>query len=129
MSIIITTIKEQFVTKIHKSVRKTFPGLNKLLQGDPVEMIPYAKFTKGFRYILVVNDVFSEFVWVEPVKQKTEKRCYYFNEVPKYWYRKEFCNQNFRKLMEHYKIHHFSRFSNLRARVIERVNKTLQKIM
>ncbi|KAJ8962878.1 hypothetical protein NQ318_001286 [Aromia moschata] len=32
-------------------------------------MIPYAKVNKGFHYILVVINVFSKFVWAQPVKR------------------------------------------------------------
>lgn len=65
-----STIKEEVVNEIHRPARKKFrrrrvivKGLNDLIQGDLVEMIPYAKINKGFRYILVVINVFSKFVW------------------------------------------------------------------
>lgn len=47
------TVKVQFITEFHKSVR---------------EMIPYAKVNKGFHYISVVTVVLSKFGSIEPDK-------------------------------------------------------------
>lgn len=67
----------EIVEELHKPVRKNFKrrhvilkGLNDLYQADLCEMIPYAKVNKGFRYILVVINTFSKFVWALPVKRK-----------------------------------------------------------
>lgn len=56
-----------------------------LLQRNPVEMIPYAKFIKTFRYILFVIDVFSKSIMVEPVKWKQGKHLTYWKK--KFLYR------------------------------------------
>lgn len=70
-------IKEDVVQELHKPARKNFrrrhvivKGLNDLIQADLVEMIPYAKSNRGYRYILIVINVFSKFVWAQPVKRK-----------------------------------------------------------
>ncbi|KAJ8912460.1 hypothetical protein NQ315_002826 [Exocentrus adspersus] len=69
-------IKEDVVNEIHKPARRNFlwrrvqvRGLNDLIQADLVEMIPYARENSGYRYILVVINVFSKYVWAEA------KRC------------------------------------------------------
>ena len=66
--------------ELHRQARRNFPrrkvivkGLNEFWQGDLVEMQPYAKQNRGFRYLLTVIDVWSKFAWAIPVKTKTGK--------------------------------------------------------
>ncbi|KAJ8912375.1 hypothetical protein NQ315_014743 [Exocentrus adspersus] len=61
-----SNIKEDVVNEVHKPARRNFlrrrvqvRGLNNLIQADLVEMIPYARENSGYRYILVVINVFS----------------------------------------------------------------------
>lgn len=140
-------IKEEVVNELHKSARKNFrrrhvivKGLNDLLQADLVEMIPYSKINKGYRYILVVINVFSKFVWCEAVKNKTGKEVTHAMEKilsqdkikPKNLQTdmgKEFYNKEFKELMNKFKINHYSTYSNLKASVVERVNRTLKNLM
>lgn len=70
-----STIKEQVVLEIHKPARKNYKrrkvivtGLDDLIQADLVEMIPYVRLYRGFRYILAVINALSKFVWGQPVK-------------------------------------------------------------
>ena len=142
-----TTIKEQVVNELHKPARKKFmrrrvivKGLNDLLQADLVEMQPYSKFNRGYRYILVVINVFSKYVWAEPVKTKSGKDVATAMKTILLTLKTnpqnlqtdrgtEFFNQHFQKLMERFKINHYSTFSNLKASVVERVNRTLKTRM
>ena len=142
-----TTIKEQVVNELHKPARKKFmrrrvivKGLNDLLQADLVEMQPYSKFNRGYRYILVVINVFSKYVWAEPVKTKSGKDVAAAMKTILHTLKTnpqnlqtdrgtEFFNQHFQKLMERFKINHYSTFSNLKASVVERVNRTLKTRM
>lgn len=41
----------------------------------------------------------------------------------------EFYNRDFSELMKKYEINHYSTFSNLKASIVERVNRTLKNIM
>lgn len=140
-------IKEDVVNELHKPARIHFKrrrvivkGLNDLLQADLVEMIPYAKINKDYKYILVVINVFSKFVWCEPVKNKSGK------EVTKAMEKilsqmkvtvknlhtdmgTEFYNKDFKQLLEKWKINHYSTYSNLKASIVERVNRTLKHQM
>lgn len=140
-------IKETVVNELHKPARKNYKrrhviikNLNDLWQADLVEMQPYAKFNKGFRYILVVINTFSKYVWVQPVKRKTGKEVAHamktiLEEVkipPKNMQTdlgKEFYNQDFKNLMVDFKINHYSTYSNLKASIVERVNRTLKGLM
>ena len=139
-------IKETVVNELHKPARKNYrrrrvviKGFNDLWQADLVEMLPYAKFNKGFRYILVVINTFSKYVWAKPLKSKKGKDVaeamniiLKYNNTPKNLRTdlgKEFYNQHFQQIMQKYKINHYSTFSNLKASIVERVNKTLKGIM
>lgn len=143
----ISNVKRDVVEELHKPARKNFPrrrvivkGLNDLIQADLVEMIPYAKFNKGFKYILVVINAFSKFVWAYPIKQKTAKDV--VAAIEKVFQHKknlvkniqtdmgtEFYNKNFQSLMKKLNINHYSTYSNLKASVVERVNRTLKNMM
>lgn len=142
-----TNIKEEIVNELHKPARKYFKrrrvivkGLNDLVQADLVEMIKYAKINKGYKYILVVINVFSKFVWCEPVKNKSgnevvramDKILSQMNARPKNLQTdmgKEFYNKKFKELTDKWKINHYSSYTHLKASVVERVNRTLKNKM
>lgn len=140
-------IKRDIVGELHKQSRVNFErrrvivkGLDDLFQADLVEMIPYARENKGHRYILVVIDAFSKYVWAVAVKTKTgeeiskamKKVLNTNNRIPKNLQSdmgKEFYNKTFQDLMKKYKINHYSTFSSKKASIVERVNRTLKSIM
>ena len=43
------------------------------MQIDLISLIPYAKFNRGHKYILIAIDTFSKYVWVQPLKSKGGK--------------------------------------------------------
>lgn len=139
--------KIDIVNEIHKPARINFKrrkvvvkGLNELLQADLVEMIPYAKYNKNYRYILIVIDVFSKYVWGEPVKSKSgvdvtramKKILVTDKRIPTNLQTDngtEFYNTNFQKLMKEYNINHYSSYSSKKCSVVERVNRTIKSMM
>lgn len=141
------SVKRQIVEELHRPARKNFKrrrvvlkGLNDLFQADLVEMIPYAKSNKGFRYILVVIDAFSKYVWAYPVKRKTGKsvaeamkKVFLSSKgTPKNLQTdmgKEFYNSEFKTLMDKFTINHYSTYSNMKSSIVERVNRTLKNMM
>lgn len=141
------SIKRQIIEELHKPARKRFrrrrvivKGLNDLYMADLVEMIPYAKINKGFRYILVLLNMFSKRVWACPLKRKTgedvtkamKKLLTSTGGTPDNLQTdmgKEFYNQHFRKLMQTFNINHYSTFSSMKASPVERVNRTLKNKM
>lgn len=141
------SVKKDIVEELHRAARKNFKrrrvilkGLNDLFQADLVEMIPYAKSNKGFRYILVVINAFSKYVWAFPVKRKTGQAV---TEAMKKVFStaanvpvnlqtdmgKEFYNKDFGDLMKQKNINHYSSYSNLKSSIVERCNRTLKNIM
>lgn len=136
--------KEGIVNEIHRNVQHNFKrrrvimyGINDLLQADLVEMIPYHKENKQFRYLLTVINVFSKFAWAIPLKSKSAKDVTVAfrsilnstHQIPKNIQTdagKEFFNYQFKKLMTDFKINHYTTFSKMKASIVERFNRTLK---
>lgn len=136
-------IKQQIVNELHKPARRNFKrrsvilkGIDDLWQADLIEMIPYARQNNGFKYILVVIDGFSKFAWAEPLKTKSASevanafsRILQLGRKPKNLQTdqgKEFFNAVFSKLMSKHNINHYSTYSNIKACIAERFNRTLK---
>lgn len=143
------TKKEDVVRELHKPARRNFKrrkvvirGLHDLFQADLVEMIPYSRVNRGFRYILVVINAFSKYVWAVPVKSKTGREVTDAMESvlikttttppPRNLQTdmgREFYNKQFKDLMKRFNINHYSTFSTLKASIVERCNRTLKNRM
>jgi len=139
--------RAQIVSEIHRPVRRNFrrrkfiqKGLNDTWQIDLVEMIPYAKFNKGNKYLLTVIDIFSKYAYAVPIKnknannvllgmQKVFKRAGTLPKNIQSDQGKEFFNKEFRKLMERKKINHYHTYSEMKASIVERFNRTLKNSM
>ena len=71
-------LKSQNAYTLNKPMRRRFPtrayktfGIDDLWQMDLMEMIPYSKINKGYKYILTCIDVFSRFARAIPIKSKS----------------------------------------------------------
>ena len=139
--------RRRVVAELHAPARKNFPrrrvivrGYDDLWQADVVEMRPYARFNRGYNYILTVIDVLSKFAWAVPLKTKTG------NEVARALAKivrdgarspknlqtdhgKEFYNADMTRLTLKHGINHYSTYSVMKASVVERFNRTLKNAM
>lgn len=138
--------KRKIVEELHKPARRNYVrrsfdirGIDETWQADLVEMIPYAKQNKGFNYMLNVIDTMSKFAWSVPVKRKTGQNV---TEAMKSILKKgriptnlqtdrgkEFFNKEFQDLMQQFNINLYSTYSNLKASICERFNRTLKSKM
>lgn len=141
------SIKTTVVDELHAPARKNYErrrvlikSLHDLWQADLVEMLPYRRFNKGYRYILVVINAFSKYVWIQPLKSKSAKDVTKamrnilegVKNAPKNLQTdmgKEFFNKEFQKLMIDFSINHYNTYSNLKASIVERVNRTIKNLM
>lgn len=137
---------EDTVRELHRPARRNFirrkveiRNLDETWQADLVDMSAYAGNNNGYKYLLTVIDIFSKFAWAVPIKRKNAKDVTDAMEsilragrVPKKLHvdrGKEFYNSLFQSLMETYGIHLYSTFSNMKASICERFNRTLKRNM
>lgn len=135
--------KLQVVKELHKQARKNFKrrrtiikGFDDLWQTDLAEFGPYARENKGYKYILLVIDCFSKYLWTRPLKNKTGPEVtaamtniFKEGRIPKNIQSddgKEYYNQHFQKLMKKHGINHYSTYSTKKAAIVERVIRTLK---
>ena len=130
---------------LHKPMKRRFPtrkykvsGPNELWQMDLMEMIPYASVNKGHRYILTCIDVFSRVARVEPLKSKDgptvakaiTSMLKQSDVIPRHLQTdlgKEFYNSSVKDVLTQHGINHYSIYSEYKAAVVERFNRTLRE--
>ncbi len=73
-------LEKEDVYKIHKPPERTFETekiivgqVDEQWDGDLVVFTQFSKYNKGHGYIAVFIDLFSRFVWLEPLKTKSKK--------------------------------------------------------
>ena len=132
---------KQLAYSLNKPMRKRFPtrayraaGVNNVWQMDLMEMIPYASINDGYRYVLTCIDVFSRFARAVAVKTKSGKeiadavRTLVNQQPPKHVQTdlgKEFYNSHVASVWKEFGVNHYSVFSQYKAALVERFNRTL----
>ena len=130
------TLHRKAVTKFKR--RKVFiPSIDNQWVADLLEIGKYARYNKGYRYLLNILDGFSRFAWVEPIKNKQSSTvAQAFTRVldrahPRkpvhiqFDLGKEFIGRPFQNLLKANNIKSFSVHSEIKACLIEAFNKTL----
>ena len=136
---------EAIARELHRPARRkytrrkvTLKGLHDLYQADLVEMIPYAKLNNNMHYILTILDCFTKFAFAIPLKNKSglvvakalepilkkHKMKHFQTDQGKEWF-----NTHVAKLMKKYNINHYATYSDLKASIVERLNRTLKEKM
>lgn len=138
--------KQQIVDEIHRYARKNFErrkysmrGIADTLQADLIDMQAFKQKNRGYRYILIVIDVFSKKAYAEPLKDKTAKSVteameIIFNRVGQHIQNlhtddgKEFFNGLMKQLLARYgNINHYSTYSVKKASIVERLIRTIKQ--
>jgi hypothetical protein len=139
-------MKVVIANELHRPARRNYPrryvdirGLDETWQADLVDMSAYSSINNGYKFLLTVIDIFSKFAWGVPIKSKRAgdvtiamKSVLTQGRAPKHLHvdqGKEFYNSEFRALMKQYGINMYSTFSNLKASICERFNRTLKSKM
>ncbi|KAF0753029.1 Integrase catalytic domain-containing protein, partial [Aphis craccivora] len=133
---------ESIANELHRPVRKIFLRrsvvtrfIDDLWQADLMDMQSHSRQNYGFKYILVVIDTYSKYVWMEALKNKTSKECTngMFNILKKAHPKllqtdngTEFYNIKLQNLMKKNKIKHYSSYSVIKCLMAERVIQTLK---
>ena len=138
----------ELADELHKPIRHKFQKrkvvastVDAIWTSDLVEMIPLARFNKGYRYLLMIIDVFSKYGWIVPLKTKTGTAvASAFKQVFKESGRvparlwtdkgKEFYNKSMKELLEkNNDIVLYSTENEEKSSVAERWNRTMKQKM
>jgi hypothetical protein len=138
-------VRTLIAKELHKQGRVNYPrryvelkGISDLYQADLVEMIPYSRINKGFKYIMTIINCFSKFAIALPLKSKQADEIVANLEpvLKKYPMKhfqtdqgKEWFNLKVKALFEKYNINHYATFSDMKASIVERFNRTLKTKM
>ena len=133
----------ELADELHKPVKKKFlrrrvisKSIDEIWATDLVEMQKFSKWNKGYRYLLMVIDVFSKFEWIVPLKDKTGKivanafkKIFKEKRIPKFVWTdkgKEFYNKNMKSLLDQHNIKLYSTENEEKSSVVERWNRTIK---
>ena len=134
-------LKSQDAYTLHKRTRK--PKFRRTLvfkprdlwQIDLLDMQKYSKENDGYRYICVIIDCFSRYVWVKPLKNKTGKATVkalallLMNERHKLVQADqgtEFFNRDVKRMLEAFGPKLYHTYTDKKAAIVERVQRTLR---
>ena len=137
---------QQLADELHKPIRRKFKtrrvisnGIDEIWCSDLVEMQQFSKWNKGFRYLLMVLDVFSKYGWIIPLKDKKGetvmnafKTIFKEGRKPQYLWTdkgKEYYNKHVKDLLEKNKITLYSTENEEKSSVCERWNRTIKTRM
>jgi len=128
--------------ELHRPAIKTFPRRkivslfkDDLWQADLIDMQSYSRTNKGFKFILIIIDTYTKYVWTVPLKNKSSKEVtqgmliIFTNNHPKLLQTdnsREFYNKPFQDLMKKYNVKHYSTYSSIKAGIVERVIRTIK---
>ena len=134
---------QQLADELHKPITRTFKkrkvisnGIDEIWAADLVDMRSFSKWNKGYKYLLMVIDVFSKYGWIRGLKdKKTETVRLAFADIlrdrkPKMlWTDKgsEFISRHFKEFLKkknRIKLYHTE--NEEKSSVVERWNKTIK---
>lgn len=131
--------------ELHKPARRRFQtrrtitnSIGDLWQADLVDMQQISRQNKGFKYYLAVIDTFSKMGYAEPLKTKSmgevasafDKILKHSKVRPKNLQTDqglEFFNKQFRELCQKHKINHYNTWTDKKAAIVERWNRTIKE--
>ena len=128
--------------ELHFPLRKNFPkryvfvrNAGEIYGADLVDMRALSKENDGFKYILMVIDIFSKFGWAVPIKFKTGEavknaleKIFREKKGAKIWadFGREFYNKKVKDMLKRRDISLYSTENEEKCSVIERWNRTIK---
>ena len=136
-------IQKQESYSRNKGVKRNFQrgrvivaGIDDQFDADLASLIYYADDNDGYKYLLVVIDIFSRFAWAEPLKDKTSNeiisafdKILSDGRIPRRLRTdaaKDFTSNKFQDYVKSKNIVHFVTHSEKQANYVERFIKTLK---
>ena len=139
--------EEKLADELHKPIRRNFPkrrvivhNVDDIWCSDLVDMQKLSKWNKGYKYLLMVLDLFSKYGWIVPLKTKTGLEVSKaFESIfkkskgkpKKLWVDKgkEYYNKNMLDLLAKNNIEIYSTKNEEKSSVCERWNRTIKEKM
>ena len=132
--------------ELHKPIRNNFRKrrvivnhIDEIWCSDLVEMQHFSKWNKGFRYLLMVLDIFSKYGWIRAMKDKKGntvaeglKSIFKDGRTPEYLWTdkgKEYYNKDVKDLLSKHKITLYSTENEEKSSICERWNRTIKTMM
>ena len=142
----VPAMSEELADELHKPIRKHFEKrrviskhVDDIWAADLVDMQYYSRSNKGYKYILMIIDVFSKYGWAIPLKTKTGVEVskafadlWKKQKPPKYLWTdkgKEFINKHMNELLVKYNVHLYWTENEEKSSVVERWNRTIKSKM
>lgn len=137
---------DELANELHKPIKRKFKkrrvyakGVDDIWTADLVDMQLFSKSNKGYKYILMIIDVFSKYGWAIPLKTKTGIEVaksfadLWKTQKPprKLWTDKgkEFYNKVMLNLLGRKKVEIYSTENEEKSSIVERWNRTIKSIM
>ena len=136
-------LKSQDSYTLHKTIRKPRKYRRTLVfaprdlwQIDLLDMQKYARQNRGYRYMCVIIDCFSKFLWIKPLKSKRGKEIVkalallLMSERPNKIQAdqgSEFFNKDVAKMLEAFGPKLYHSYSDKKAAIVERVQRTIRQ--
>ena len=136
-------LQKQETYGLTRPVRHNFPrnrvivnGIDVQWDGDLIDMVNLTKFNDQYKYILLMIDIFSRYVWLEPLKTKkggevaqAMKKVFDQGRQPvrlRTDKGTEFTNQQVRRFLASVNVHTFVTHNEPKANYAERAIKTIK---
>ena len=135
-------LQNQDAYSLNKAVKRNFQhghvivsGIDDQWDADLASFAHDADENDGYKYLLVVIDIFSRYAWIEPIKDKTAKEVVKaFNKIISKGRKprklrtdaaKDFTSKGFQEYVKSKDIAHFTTHSEKQANYVERFIKTI----
>ena len=136
----------ELTNELHKPVRRKFRKIivfakhvDSIWAADLVDMQYYARTNRGYKYILMIIDVFSKYGWAIPLKTKKGEDV--ANAFAHLWKTqpppqmiwtdkgKEFVNKDMTNLLKKHNVHLYWTENEEKSCIVERWNRTIKRMM
>ena len=138
--------QEKLADELHKPIKRNFTRRRVIVNhidetwcSDIVEMQKFSRWNAGYRYLLMVLDVYSKYGWIIPLKDKKGetvaqafKTIFKEGRKPQYIWTdkgKEYYNKHVKELLDKNKITLYSTENEEKSSVCERWNRTIKTKM
>ena len=136
----------ELTDELHKPIRKKIrkrivfaKNVDSIWAADLVDMQYYARTNQGYKYILMIIDVFSKYGWTIPLKTKKGEEVakafeglWKVQSPPKMLWTdkgKEFVNKDMTALLQKHNVHLYWTENEEKSCIVERWNRTIKRIM